>query len=310
MLGRSIMGQLEGVFPILNTTFASDGALDLPSQERLVEHLLEAGAHGLGLFGNASEGYAVTASERTTILELVRKRVNGRIPLVVSSGHTGTDVAVQLSREAADMGASALMVLPPYYMKTDADGLMFYFDAISRAAGIPIMVQDAPLMTQVAMPPALLARMAREIEHVRLVKVEAPPTAPKVSAVVAASDIVVFGGLNGQFFIEEVERGARGIMPGSDLIPMFVAVWDRLESGDREGAWRIFTSALPLIRFELQPGLGVSAMKHNLAAAGVIRSARVRHPTAALDARSVAELDFLRHWTASEEDRVPGTASR
>lgn len=64
---------------------------------------------------------------------------------------------------------------------------MFYFDAISRAVNIPIMVQDAPLMTQVAMPPALLARMAREIEHVRYAKVEAPPTAPKVSAVIKAA---------------------------------------------------------------------------------------------------------------------------
>ena len=292
------MKNFAGIFPILCTTFNDDGTVDLESQQRLVDYLLEAGAHGLGLFGNASEGYALTGAERAAILKLVRERVDNRIPLVVSSGHTGTDAAVELSCEARDQGADALMVLPPYYMKTDGDGLMFYFDAISRAAGIPIMVQDAPLMTQVAMPPALLARMAREIEHVRLAKVEAPPTAPKMSAVAAASDIILFGGLNGQFLIEEVERGARGMMPGSDMIPMFVDVWNRLAAGDREGAWQAFTRALPLIRFELQPGLGVSAMKHNLMAAGVIRSARVRHPTASLDSRGLAELEFLRHWTA------------
>ena len=293
------MKDFAGIFPILCTTFADDGTVDLDSQQRLVDYLIEAGAHGLGLFGNASEGYTLTGAERTAILKMVRKQVDGRIPLVVSSGHTGTDAAVALSCEARDEGADALMVLPPYYMKTDGDGLMFYFYAISRAAGIPIMVQDAPLMTQVAMPPALLARMAREIEQVRLVKVEAPPTAPKVSAVAAASDIVLFGGLNGQFLIEEVERGARGTMPGSDMIPMFVDVWNRLASGDREGAWQAFTRALPLIRFELQPGLGVSAMKHNLVAASVIRSARVRHPTASLDSGSLAELEFLRTWTAA-----------
>lgn len=302
------MRDFEGIFPILNTTFSSDGALDLYSQERLVSHLIELGAHGLGLFANASEGYTLTAEERTTILKLVRKQVNGRIPVVVSSGHTGTDVAVQLSKEAEDLGADALMVLPPFYMKTDAEGLMFYFDAISRAVGIPIMAQDAPLMTQVAMPPSLLARMAREIEHVCLVKVEAPPTAPKVSALRAISDIVVFGGLNGQFLVEEFGRGSRGAMPGSDMTRMFVDIWNRLSAGDRLGAWQVFTRALPLIRFELQPGMGVSAMKHNLVAAGVIRSARVRHPTAALDARSLAELEFLRAWTTSEEEPAPTTA--
>jgi 2-keto-3-deoxy-L-arabinonate dehydratase len=299
------MRNLEGVFPILNTTFSDDGQLDLYSQQNLIEHLLEQGAHGLGLLANASEGYTLTAAERVTILKLVYKQVNQRVPLVVSSGHTGTDAAVELSQEAEANGADALMVLPPYFLKTDGDGMMFYFDAISNAVTIPIMVQDAPLMTGVPMPATLLARMAKEIERVRYVKVEAPPTAPKISAVAAQSDIIIFGGLNGQFFIEEVERGARGMMPGSDMARSYVEIWSRLEAGDKEGAWRYFTRILPLIRFELQPGMGVSAMKHNLVAEGIIRSARVRHPTAALDAHSLAELEFLRHWTSASIEPAP-----
>ena len=295
------MRSLEGIFPILNTTFHDDGTVDLDSQAKLTEHLLSQGAHGLGLFGNASEGYTLLADERRAILKTVRKVVNGLIPLVVSSGASGTDAAVALGKEAQDEGGDALMVLPPFYLKTDAEGLMHYFDAISRAVSIPIMVQDAPLMTQVPMPATLLARMAREIEQVQYAKVEAPPTAPKVSAVVKAGGLVVFGGLNGQFMIEEIERGARGMMPGSDMIGLFVDIWNRLESGDRTGAWQVFTRALPLIRFQLQPGMGVSAMKHNLMAAGVIRSARVRHPTASLDENSLRELAFLRDWVAVRE---------
>lgn len=289
--------KLEGIFPILNTTFHDDGTLDRDSQARLVHHLMEQGAHGLGLFGNASEGYALLGEERSSILKLVRREVNGRIPLVVSSGHTGTDAAVQLSKEAEDSGADALMVLPPYYLKTDGDGLMHYFDAISRAVNIPIMVQDAPLLTAVPMPSALLVRMSKEIAHVEYVKVEAPPTPPKVTALVKAGGLTIFAGLNGQFMIEEIRRGARGVMPGSDMIGMFVQVWNRLEANDLSGAWSIFTQALPLVRFQLQPGLGVSAMKHNLVAAGIIRSARVRHPTASLDADSLKELEFLRCWS-------------
>src|SRR5262249_11663264 len=160
------------------------------------------------LFGNASEGYALLAEERRAILRLVRDEVRGSIPLVVSSGHTGTDGAVELSKEAEDAGADALMVLPPYFLKTDADGLLRYFDAINGAVSIPIMVQDAPLMTGVTMPATLLARMGREMENVRYAKVEAPPTAPKISAVVDAGGPIVFGGLNAQFMIEETDRGA------------------------------------------------------------------------------------------------------
>ena len=135
---------LRGVFPIVITTFQEDGSLDLDSQAKLVRHLLEQGAHGLGLFGNASEGYALTETERMQLLRLVRDAAGSNIPLVVSSGHSGTQAAVELGRTAEESGADALMVLPPSFMKTDADGLMYYFDSISKAVSIPIMAQDAP----------------------------------------------------------------------------------------------------------------------------------------------------------------------
>lgn len=166
---------LAGVYPILATTFDDDGRLDLNSQESLVDYLLEQGANGFGLFGNASEGYALLEREREELLRLILRRGNGRVPLVVSTGHNGTYAAVELSRAAEAEGASALMVLPPYYMKTDAEGLMRYYSAIGGAVKIPIMVQDAPLATQVAMPPALLVRLSQEIENLQYVKVEAPP---------------------------------------------------------------------------------------------------------------------------------------
>lgn len=287
---------LEGIYPILNTTFDAEGKLDIASQLNLVDHLLEQGAHGLGLFGVASEGYALTSAERIQLMKAINRHVDGRVPLVASSGHTGTDAAVELSVEMQDLGANALMVLPPYFLKTDGDGLMQYFNAISRAVKIPIMVQDAPLLTQVAMPPALLARMARDIQNVSYAKIEAPPSAPKTTAVLEAAhgSLTVFGGLNCQFMIEEIGRGARGMMPGSDMTSQLVEIWNRIENGDEPGAWRLFTAILPLLRFELQPGLGVSAMKTNLVAGGVIRSATVRHPTASLDARGLLELKLLR----------------
>jgi 4-hydroxy-tetrahydrodipicolinate synthase len=289
------MNALRGVYPILATAFGDDGSLDLESQDRLVDFTLEQGVDGFGLFGNASEGYTLFAEERACLLKRIVQRVIGRVPLIVSSGHTGTDVAVRMSVEAQDLGASALMVMPPYLLRPDADGLMFYFDAISRAVRIPIMVQDAPLLTQVSMPASLLARMGREIENVKLVKVEAPPTAPKITALIqAGGNLEIFGGLNGQFLIEEFERGAVGTMPNNDIPIIYAGIWKKLLAGDKAGAWQEFTRALPLIRFELQPGLGVSAMKHNMVARGVIRSARVRHPTSPLSREGVAELETLR----------------
>ena len=110
----------------------------------------------------------------------------------------------------------------------------------------------------------------------------------------AGDSLTLFGGLNCQFFIEEWQRGARGQMPGSDRTRDLVQIWDHLEQGRTADAWAVFSRILPLLRFELQPGLGVSAQKHNLVAEGVIACPQVRHPTAALDAESVVELAYLR----------------
>lgn len=293
---------LRGVFPVLATAFDDDGSIDYHSQERLVDYLLGHGVHGLALFGNAGEGYTLLPEERRRLLETVVKRTGGRLPLVVGAGHTGTDAAVRMCVEAQDLGATALMVLPPYYLRPDSDGLMFYFESISKAVSIPIMVQDVPLLTQVAMPASLLTRMGREIENVRLVKVEAPPTPPKITAIrQAGADLVIFGGLNGQFLIEEFQRGAAGTMPNCDIPGIFVDIWNKLCCGDCDGAWTTFTRALPLIRFELQPGLGVSALKHNMVARGIIKSARVRHPTASLSREGLRELEVLRRMVERPE---------
>jgi 2-keto-3-deoxy-L-arabinonate dehydratase len=290
------MTAFTGIFPIVNTTFRDDGSLDLESQRRLVRFLLDAGAHGLGLFGNASEGYALTDDERKVLTRVILEEVNGAIPVIISSGHTGTDAAIGLSVQAQDAGADALMIMPPYFLKPDGEGVFQYFAAISRAVKIPIMVQDAPLMTQVPMGADLLAKMGRELEQVGMVKVEAPPTAAKISKLrsIGPDGFGLFGGLNGNFLLEELARGAVGTMPGCDMPDIFLRIWRLWEQGDAPGAWTEFTKALPLIRYELQPGMGVAVMKQNLFDAGIIDSARTRHPTKTLDPTDIAEVRALR----------------
>jgi 4-hydroxy-tetrahydrodipicolinate synthase len=121
-------------------------------------------------------------------------------------------------------------------------------------------------------------------------------TAMKVTEVKRAcgDSLVIFGGLNGHFFLEELQRGARGTMPGSDMMPMFVRVWNDYEAGRHKEARAAFNRHLPLIRFELQPGLGVSAMKHNLKALSIIKHTTVRPPTRSLDDAGIEELKQLR----------------
>lgn len=285
----------QGIFPIALTTFDEHYEVDEQSQLSLINYLIECGVHGLAIFGNASEGYALSESEKARLMPLIIKEVRKRVPVFVSTGHTGTHVAVQISKAAEAAGADGLMILPPYFLKPSAEDLIGYYQAISEAVSIPIMIQDAPLLTGVNIGAAQMARLARECANVRYTKVEAPPTALKVTEVKQAvgDTMTIFGGLNGHFFLEELQRGARGTMPGSDMMPMFVEVWQLYEAGQHQAARQAFNRYLPLIRFELQPGLGVSAMKHNLQAQGIIKHVTVRPPTRALDPIGREELQQL-----------------
>src|SRR5262245_1505494 len=288
--------KLAGIFPIVLTTFDDNYELDERSQLSLVNYLIDCGVAGIALFGNASEGYTLSEAEKGRLIKLIIKGVGGRVPVFVSSGHTGTHVAVELSRQAADAGADGLMVLPPYFLKPSAEDLIGYYRAISDAVSIPIMIQDAPMLTGVNISAAQIARIAIECVHVRYIKVESPPTTLKVSEVKSAAGYsgVIFGGLHGHFFIEELQRGACGTMPGSDMMPMFVGVWDHYKAGKLKEARAEFNRHLPLIRFELQPGLGVSAMKHNLKRLGIIDHTTVRPPTRSLDSIGIEELEQIR----------------
>jgi 2-keto-3-deoxy-L-arabinonate dehydratase len=285
----------QGIFPIALTPFDEDYEIDTGSQLALINYLIDCGVHGLAIFGNASEGYTLSESEKARLMKLIIGEVRRRVPVFVSTGHTGTHVAVQLSRQAQEAGADGLMVLPPYFLKPSSEDLFGYYKAISDAVGIPIMIQDAPMLTGVNMGAAQIARMARECTNVAYCKVEAPPTPEKISELqqVADSQLVCFGGLNGHFLLEELQRGARGTMPGSDMMVMFVKVWSDYEAGRIKEARAQFNRHLPLIRFELQPGLGASAMKHNLKAAGIIKRCTVRPPTRSLDPTGIVELQQI-----------------
>ncbi|MFM8395997.1 MAG: dihydrodipicolinate synthase family protein, partial [Acidobacteriota bacterium] len=107
----------QGIYPIVLTPFNEDYEIDERSQLDLINYLIDCGVHGLAIFGNASEGYALSEGEKGRLMPLIIREVAGRVPVFVSTGHTGTHVAVQLSKAAEEAGADGLMILPPYFMK-------------------------------------------------------------------------------------------------------------------------------------------------------------------------------------------------
>ncbi len=271
----------QGVYPILLTAFDDRGDFDESCQRKATDFLLAAGVHGLVTLANASEGYAVSDAERDRIVDVVIDEVRGRVPVIVGVSHPSTKIAVERSRAAAGAGASGILSLPPFYGTWVADmaGVYDYFAALSDVVDLPIIVQDHPL-TGMGMSPALLAKMAHEIENVRYFKIEVPRSPSKIAETLAlASDRIlgIFGGMGGMTFIEDLDRGACGAMPSSALPEVFVGAYEAFVNGQRAQAQELINRYLPLIRFELHLA-GKNLQKELLKMGGIICSAAVREP--------------------------------
>jgi len=285
------MNTIHGLVPILATPFLADGSLDLPGLRRLTEFQLASGVQGVAVLGMASEAFALTAVERRLITTTVAEVVTGVVPLVAGVAATSTVTAVEQATEAAAAGADAVMVLPPYMVAPSPAQLPEFYAAVA-AVGPEVMVQDAPGATGVAMSPQQLVELSR-ITGVTSVKVEAPPTAPKVAAVADRIDdpgFVVLGGQNAQFLLDELAAGAVGSMPACEIPDLLAPVLTDWQAGRYDDARASFDRLLPLLVYGLQTGLAWAVHKEVLVRRGLIDHSTVRVPARDLDSRAHAGL--------------------
>lgn len=276
---------LEGIYPILATPFTSEGKVDEKSLRELVRFQISSQVNGIAIFGMASEMYTLLEKERLKIADIVMEEVNGQVPVVFGSGHTGLEGAVELSRQCEQMGADALMVIPPYMAKPDGKRLYEYFAAVAEAVDIPIMMQDAPLASGVPIPVDTMIKLNKIYKNIEYVKVEGPPTTVKITEILEKTDgqLKIFGGMNGMYFFEELTRGAVGTMPACEFPDICVKIYESFKKGDIETAKQTFYKALPLIRIGTMPRYAMSIHKEILKMGGIIESSYVRNPNVPID---------------------------
>jgi 4-hydroxy-tetrahydrodipicolinate synthase len=273
---------LTGVFPIAPTTFHDDESLDLESQARVVEFLVDAGVDGICILANYAEQFALTDAERDQLTAFMIERVNGRVPVIVTTSHYSAKVAADRSKQAQDMGAAMVMLMPPYHgvtMRIDAAAQLPYFQRIAAAIDIPIMLQDAPL-SGTALPAAILAQLAKAIPQLQYVKVEQPQTAAKIRELIALAGDALPGPFDGEesiTLIPDLDAGATGTMPSSMVPEVLGNVVRTYLAGDRETAVAQWESVLPLIHYENRQ-CGLRATKALMKEGGIIASEATRAP--------------------------------
>ncbi len=287
--------QMRGVYVILCTPFDERGAFDEESLRREIRFCLDAGVHGVVGPANASEFWTLTDEERRRFARIMVEEVAGRVPTVVGVTAGSAQAAVELARHAQEIGASAVMAMPPYARPVPATVIWEYYRALSEAVTIPIFIQnhDAPLGTR--LEPEFLARLVDEIDHAWYVKEETLPPGRAISALLERAGPRlqgVMGGIGGRYLLDEYRRGACGTMPACQAADVHVQIWHALEQGDERTARNLHARLLPLLNYEALHG--VAMYKEVLRRRGVIRSNYVRAAAGnPLDVLDLRELDAL-----------------
>jgi len=284
------------VFAIPPTPFDDAGNVDEASLRSCVDFCVRAGSHGIVAPVNASESIALTDAERLRVAEVLVEQAAGRVPVVVGVSGISTAASVLYAGHAAQLGADAIIAMPPYVRHPPADEIFDFYVEVARGAdGLPVWIQDYVGPVGTPMPASLLARVLKEIPGVDFLKEEtafAPQVMTRVRGLAGSALKGVMGGMAGRFLLEEYRRGACGTMPACEVADAHVQVWDALERGDADEARRLHTQLLPLLNYEAMYSFTI--YKEVLLRRGVIRSAKTRVPGAGqLDAENHRELDAL-----------------
>ena len=169
MTKREKYSQLRGIIAPVVTPFTDEGTLDEDAFRAQAKFIMEAGVHGISPGGSTGEGCAIRDEERVRMIEIVREENARHIPVVAGIIRHSTRDAVKAGLECAAAGADALMVTPLQYLGgTDAAGNYRYYEAISKAVGLPIIIYN--VVPQNVVTPESAYAMLRGIEHVIGVK--------------------------------------------------------------------------------------------------------------------------------------------
>ncbi|GAA0924324.1 dihydrodipicolinate synthase family protein [Nonomuraea longicatena] len=242
-----------GVFPAALTMFDASGDLDLDATAEHLAFLIGAGAHGLVVGGTSGEFVALSSAERRALLETALDVAAGRVPVLAGTGAYGTAETIALTRHAERAGASAALVVLPYFQRPSPPEVLAHYRAVAAASDLPVWVYNIPANAAVAeVSTAELAQLYAEG-----VAAGVKSTLPTLDQVIELAALPGFRAFYGGFRtpVEALAGGAHGWISGLlNVVPSQAAgVWNAVRAGEPALAGQRWEALLPLRRLVVDP---------------------------------------------------------
>ena len=294
--------QFEGIFTPIVTPYYNDFSLNGNALAETVEHLIEAGVHGIVVAGSTGEYYAQDPEERLEMMTRCAGLINGRVPIVIGTGAIRTEDSIMYAQAAKKAGADALLVATPPYAYPTGREIALHALAVDRAANLPIMLYNYPGRMSVDMDEDCLNLLGRspnfcgikessgDINRLHLLARDYP-------------HIALSCGMDDQA-LEFFAWGSRSwVCAGSNFAPKaHIALYEAcVIEGDFAKGRAIMSAMLPLMRTLEQGGKFVQCIKYGLTLRG-IDAGPPRKPLQPLnkdDKRELAEVIRIMNTTIS-----------
>jgi 4-hydroxy-tetrahydrodipicolinate synthase len=268
------MPDIGGVITAMVTPFAEDLSVDEAAARKVARHLIDNGSHGLVLAGTTGESPTLDDEEKLSLLRAIRDELSPEVLLICGTGSNDTRHSERLSAAAADSGADAVLAVTPYYNKPNFRGIKAHYEAVAKAAGIPVVLYNIPSRVVVNLGPEQLAELA-QIENVVAVKQANDDELQPVEG------LRVFAGNDGTF-LPTLEMGeAGGVLVGSHLVGSEMReIFDAVQAGDLDRAREIDAKLRPI--YEMISHVNPIPVKAALELLGIC-SSRARLPIVEAD---------------------------
>jgi 4-hydroxy-tetrahydrodipicolinate synthase len=262
----------QGVIPAIPTPFTEGGRqVDVDALRRIVRHVVEGGVHGIMTTGGTGEFPHLSREERRLVAEVVAAEAAGAVTIFAGTSACSTWEALELTRDAADVGADVAILVPPFYFGIPDEMLYGFFADVAEAGILPVVVYNNPLYTGNSLSPALIAELM-EVEGIVGLKQSQDDLGQLVEVLRLAEHTGrgLCTGIDSQFYAA-LCVGAQGIFStAASIVPgSLVRLWDLVQEGSHETALAQHQALQPLNRFlEYDPGY-VSPTKEALRMLGL-----------------------------------------
>jgi 4-hydroxy-tetrahydrodipicolinate synthase len=239
------MSGLKGICVPICTPFTENGAsLDVSALEAHIDSMLEAKVHIIAVNGGTGEFPFLAEAEKRLIAEVAARRIDGRAKLIVQTSALRTEDAIANARHATEIGADALLILPPYLEGPGEDGVRWHFERIANAVSVPIMVYNIPQFSGFDITPDVFRRLS-EIDNVKYIK-DSTANMLRIEQL-AAQGSAVFNGCD-YLNLYSLIAGAAGCFTGAGnaIAVELVEVYDRFLSGRLVEAVTLWRRLQPL----------------------------------------------------------------